>query len=714
MNPATLDPLFHPRSVAIIGASDDPTRIGGRPLRYLIEGGFPGPIYPVNPRREVTQGLPAFPDIASVPGSVDTAIIAVPAEHVLATLEACAEQGVQVVVLFSSGFAETGEAGARDEERIGEIARSHRMRVLGPNCLGVYNANIGYFATFTTTFDNGLPQPGPGAIVSQSGAYGSHLGLLARNRRIKLGLWVTTGNEIDVSVPECISWMAAQPEVKVIAAYAEGIKDGDALIAACEQVRAYGKTLVFTKVGGSDIGAQAAQSHTASLAGSDVVFDAVLAQQGIFRAHDPEEMLDVTYAASFGLLPQNRRTGALTISGGAGVLMADAAEKFGLELTPMPQAAQAKLKAVIPFCAPRNPVDITGQAFNQKEAVGEFVNQMFDAGGYASVVAFFTYVASAAAMLEPIRDALRGARVNHPDRLMILSMVGPDEIVESYEAEGVPVFEDPVRGIRAVAALARIAEGLSRPVSTSIDRAAPAGEMMTDGRLDEYQAKRLLATWGIRPVEEHVAADPEVAAAAAETLGFPVAIKLLSPDIVHKSEVGGVRLAIESAEAAARAHREVIKNARAHDASAELRGTLVSRMCGAGVEVILGVQRDPTFGPIIMLGLGGILTEVLHDVAFRRAPIDTLEATHMLSELRGAAVLEGVRAREPCDVEALCETVAALSRFPRIGPRARRRRRRPPVGERPWVRRSSSPSAGRPEAPGRRAGCGWRGPRSAP
>ena len=248
---------------------------------------------------------------------------------------------------------------------------------------------------------------------------------------------------------------------------------------------------------------------------------------------------------------------------------------------------------------------------------------------------------------------------------MVLSMVGPAEVVQGYEGDGVPVFEDPVRGMRAVAALAKIAEGLSRRPSSTLKTKAETvtGEMMNGERLDEHQAKRLLTTWGIRCVEERVAVDAESAAAAARELGCPVAVKLLSPDIIHKSEAGGVQLGVESPEAAAAAHRVIIESARDFDDDAEIRGTLVSRMLTDGVEVIIGARRDPTFGPVVMLGLGGILTEVLGDVAFRRAPIEPDEARRMVAELKGAKVLEGARGRVPCDIDALCEALAALSRF---------------------------------------------------
>ena len=417
-----LDALFNPRSVAIIGATEDPTRIGGRPLRYLRESGFQGEIWPINPRRARIQGIEARPDIAAVPGIIDVAIVAVPALRAVETIEACADRGVGAAVVFSSGFAETGADGAARQQRMGEIARASGMRILGPNCLGVYNAATGYFATFTTTLDIHRPQPGPVAIVSQSGAYGSHLGLLARRRRIDVGLWVTTGNECDVTVPECIAWMAARPEIEVVAAYAEGTQDGDALLASLDTARAHGKAVFFLKAGRSEAGAEAARSHTATLAGADVVFDAVLAQHGIVRTDTTEEMLDAAYAASFGALPAGRRTGFMTISGGAGVLMADEAAAQGLQVAPMPETTQSRLKETLSFCTPRNPVDITAQVFNAPHLVGEFLDAMLDEGDYAAIVIFFTYVASVEFMAKPTLDALARARKRHPLRPILLSM----------------------------------------------------------------------------------------------------------------------------------------------------------------------------------------------------------------------------------------------------------------------------------------------------
>ena len=657
-----LDALFNPRSVAIIGATEDPDRIGGRPLRYLKESGFRGEIWPVNPRRDRVQGIEARPDIAGVPGAIDVAIVAVPAARTLQTIEDCAERGVGAAVVFTSGFAEMDAEGALRQRRMGEVARSSGMRILGPNCLGVYNAATGFFATFTTTLDIYRPAPGPVAIVSQSGAYGSHLGLLARRRRIEVGLWVTTGNECDVTVPECIAWMAERPEIRVVAAYAEGLQDGDALLASFDAVRARGKCVFLTKTGRTKVGAEAARSHTAALAVEDAVVDSMLAQHGVVRTDSTEEMLDAAYAASFGVLPASRRVGLMTISGGAGVMMADEAAARGLEVAPMPEAAQRRLKEQLSFCTPRNPVDITAQVFNAPHLVGAFLDAMLDEGDYAAIVIFLTYVASVEFMAKPTLEAIAGARERHRDRPILMAMVGSDEAVAPYEALNVPVFEDPVRAVRTVSALARVREGLARgPGAGAVTTARPPGDRYDGGRLDEHEALRLLASWGVPAVDTRVAHSAAEAVRAAAAIGGPVAMKILSPDIEHKTEAGGVTLGT-TAEHAAAEHDALVARARTHDANAEIRGTLVAPMV-SGVECILGMRRDPVFGPVVMVGSGGVLAEILEDVSFRRAPIDEAEARRMLGELTGRQVLEGMRGRPRCDIAALAVAVAALSRF---------------------------------------------------
>lgn len=657
----SLTALLHPRSIAIIGASDDPARIGGRPLAYTRDAGFAGPIFPVNPRRATIQGLPAFPTIADVPEPVDTAIVAVPAPAVVETAEACAGAGVKAVVVFSAGFAETGGDGRRRQDALTAVARASGMRIVGPNCLGIYNSANGFYATFTTTLEAAHPVPGGVGLVSQSGAYGSHLSLLATRRRIGIRFFVTTGNECDVDVAETIGWLARHPDISVIVAYIEGVADRDRLLASLAAARERGKPVILQKVGRTEIGADAVRSHTATLAGSDAVYDGVFRQFGVHRARDAEEMLDIAYAASFGAFPSSRRVALMSISGGVGVQMADEAVGCGLEVTPMSDRAQARLKAQLPYASPRNPVDITAQAFNDLGLIRSNLDVVLEEDAYDAIVAFFTFVAAAEAMVEPVREILQDARRRHPDRLLVLSIVGPPDVVQHYEAAGCPVFEDPSRAVRAVAALARLAESFDRP------RAVPPPvspvEPLPPAPVGEAEARRILAEAGLPMVASRLCTTAGHATEAAAALGFPVALKIASPDIAHKSDVGGVALDLETPDAVAEAFAAVIDKTRGACPRARVDGVLVSPMVRDGVEMILGVQHDPTFGPVVMCGLGGVFVEILADTSFRPAPFDDAEAHRMLRELQGYPLLAGARGRPPADVDALAAALAALSRF---------------------------------------------------
>ncbi len=647
--------------MAVIGASSSPTRIGGRPIRYLQDAGFAGTIYPVNPNHTLVQGLQAFASIDDVPDPVDLAIVAVPARSVLGAVTACAARGVKAVIIFSAGFAETDTPGRTMQDGLRELAARSGLRILGPNCLGAYNAEIGFFATFSTTLEEGYPTGGSVGLVSQSGAYGSHLSLLARRRGLGVRYWITTGNEVDVSVPESIAWMAAQPEILVIVAYAEGVTDRDALLAALEQARAHRKAVVFMKVGTTEVGAIAARSHTAALAGSDAVYNAALRQFGAYRARDTEEMLDIAYAASFGVFPESPRVALVSISGGVGVQMADAAVGLGLDVAPMRDDAQAKLKAALPYASPRNPVDITAQAFNRIDLVGTNLDIVFEDDQYDAVVAFFTYVAAAHGMVDPIRDALIRARRQHPGRALVLSIVAPPDIVRQYEEAGCLVFEDPTRAVRAVAALHRFhqifVDTIDPPALPPITTALPVGP------LSELQARRLLEDAGITMVATHVAHSPADAAGARAAVGGPAAIKASAPGLLHKTDVGGVVLDVATDEDARQAYEVVTSRVHAADANATIDGVLVSPMVTGGIETIVGIQHDPTFGPVIMFGLGGVFVEAFQDVCFRIAPFTAAEAKRMVTETKAGRLLRTARGGRPYDIEALAEALARLSLF---------------------------------------------------
>ena len=662
--PRSLDALLRPASVAVIGASNDPTRIGGRPIRYLRAAGFAGRIHPVNPKHREVQGLPAFPHVSAVPEAVDLAVVAVPAPSVVETVEACAARGARAAVVFSAGFAETGAEGRRRQRRLAAVAADTGIRVLGPNCLGVYNSGIGLFATFSTTLEDGFPVPGGAALVSQSGAYGSHLSLLARKRNVAVRYWVTTGNEADVSVPEALGWLAEQDDVSVIMAHAEGITDRDALVRALETARARRKPVVFQKVGATEVGARAARSHTAALAGADAVYEAAFRQFGAYRARDTDEMLDVAYAAGFGVFPESPRVALVSISGGVGVQMADAAVGLGLDVAPLSESAQSRLKAALPYASPRNPVDVTAQAFNRVELVADNLGIVFEEERHDAVVAFFTYVAAADGMVEPIRRAIAAARARRPDRALALSIVAPPEIVRRYEADGCPVFEDPTRAVRSVAALHRFSRIFAERPGAPPEAAARAPRpALPDGPLSERQAKDLLAEAGVPVLGAELARTAGEAARAAAAFGAPVAVKLCAPGVLHKTELGGVALDVPDAAAARRAFETVTSRARAVDPALRVEGVLIAPMVAGGVETILGVRRDPTFGPVVLFGLGGTLVEVLDDVSLRVAPFGEAEARRMIAETRAGKVLRGTRGRGPYDVAALAAALSRLSVF---------------------------------------------------
>jgi acyl-CoA synthetase (NDP forming) len=659
---ASLDPLLRPRSVAVIGASEEPTRIGGRPVSYMKAQEFQGSILPVNPKRDTVQGLRAFPDVASLPEVPDVAIVAVPGAAAEAAVEALGARGCRAVIVFTAGFAEVDEAGAAAQERLVAAARRHGMRLLGPNCLGCFNAAIGYYPIFSSSFENGWPLEGRIGIASQSGAYGTHLFAAARDRGMGTPLLVTTGNEGEVALGDVLGWMANAPEVEVIAAYAEGIRESERFLAALDLARRNRKPVVMMKVGRSALGASAAKSHTASIAGDDAVTQAVLQEFGVHRARTTEELLDVAYAATKRIYPVGNTLGVVTVSGGAGVLISDAAEVVGLPMPEMPAEAQARLKELVPFSSPRNPVDCTAQVFNDMSIVGRFAESMVEEGGYASVLAFFTQVGASRTVAPALRAQLKGVLAKHPDRLWLLSVLAPPERIREYEADGFLCMEDPSRAVVALAAQGRFGESFA-------DAERPAPEVPLPSVTlpavtpSEAEAKRLLAGAGVPAVPEQACATPEEAVAAAARFGFPVVLKILSPDILHKSEIGGVLLNIADAEAVREGFATLLDRARQHAPAARIEGVLVAKQVTGAVEMALGVLRDPVFGPVAMVGLGGVFVEVLKDVAFRRCPFDPATAEAMIRGLKGFPLLDGARGRPKADVAALAQALSRLSAF---------------------------------------------------
>lgn len=654
--------LMMPRSVALVGASDDPTRIAGRPLRYLKEAGFKGSLFPVNPKRETVQSLPAFASIAKLPKVPDTAILALPAHLTMQVVEDCAKAGVKSAIVFSAGFAETGIEGERFQQDMVQIAKSTGMRLLGPNCLGVFNPSIGYYGTFSVVLDNQLFKSGSVGIVSQSGAYGAHIAHLARARGLGISQWITTGNECDIDVAEALDWLVQQPETKVIMAYAEGVKDRDLFISALERARDAEIAVVFMKTGRSAVGAAAAESHTASLAGSDAVFDAVLRQYGVYRAATTAEQIDVAYACASGKYPSTNRIGIFTMSGGFGIQLADDAEDAGLDVAPMPDAAQANLKEILPYSSPRNPVDATAQAVTNLEILTQYIRTMMAEGGYDIFTAILGTGPSSKTFADPLRKSLIAAMDGQEDKICALTMSAPQNVVQRYEDDGFLVFEDGTALAKALGALAQFQRSFDR---NKPDNKVKLGQRfeLPRGQINEADAKLILGQAGLVFPEERVVPVGEDVGKAAHEIGFPVVLKICSAEIAHKTEIGGVVVNVANADAARQAAASILKSAADHMPHAKIDGILVSPMAGDGVETIVGVMQDPVLGPVVMFGLGGIFVEVLKDVTFRAAPFDVPVAMRMIEEIRGFAMFAGVRGAPPSDVDALARLLSDLSRF---------------------------------------------------
>ncbi len=657
----TLKEIMSPKSIAIVGASDNKARIGGRPLAHMIEQKFSGGIFPINPNRDTVQGIKTYSSLLDVKEDLDFVLIAVPSKIVVPILEQAVEKKAKTALIFSSGFSEIGGQGEIFQNQIKKISKDSGLRVIGPNCLGLFNSATNFYPTFTSTIDRATPRPGGISIASQSGAYGSHIYMVAHQRGLGIRYWMTTGNEVDLSVGETIQLMAEDPDVHSIMAYAESVKDGEQFTKALDTARSEKKPVIFMKVGRSEVGAAAANSHTASLAGEDAVYDEVLRAHGAYRVRSTEEMLDVAYATKPRIFPAGKNLGLVTISGGGGVLMADAASDEGLTVGPMPQDAQDKLKQLVPFASPMNPVDVTAQFFNDLSIVPKFTDLMLSRGGYDALIGFWTSVAGSPLLSQPLLSSLKQAMTGYEDKLFINSMVAPDEIIKTYENEGFLCIEDPTRAVVAMSALMFFGEKFN---STEIKQAFKKQDHKINipkKRLNEIDCSEILRKANLPIAKSSLITKSEDLSPIFENNVDKYVMKILSSDIQHKTDVGGVILNIEDIEQAKEAFKTIHKNVTEKAPNAVIDGVMISPMITGGIECILGAKTDPVFGPIIMFGLGGIYTEVIKDISFAEAPISFEKAEKMISSLKSKDIFFGARGQSPINMKSLISAIVNLS-----------------------------------------------------
>jgi len=659
-----LQGLLRPRSIAILGASADPGKINGRTLHFLQQKGYSGCIYPVNPKYETIAGLRCYPNIAALPETPDLAVIALPAQHVLGAVQALAQRGGRAAVIFSSGFSEMGEAGRQLEQDIADAARVSGLRLCGPNCLGLINAFDQVIATFGQ-FAEGPTPPGPVGFVTQSGAFGTAIAALARRRTLGLGYFINTGNECDVDLVQMMRAVIDDTRIRVGAGYVEGVRDGAGLKELAAHALALGKPLTLTKVGRTTAGARAAASHTGALAGTDSVFDGVIRGLGITRARNEEHMLDIVEVLTACTLPQGRGLGIVTQSGGAGVLMADRAEEMGLQVAELSAQTRDALAKVIPaFGTTGNPVDVTGQFVADPQLLLDSVRIVMDDPAVHVGIVWLQLMDAHVDSLIKIFNKINTI-VTKP--WVVCWVAAPDAALAKLREAGIAVLRGAEPAVDAVAALVHYAAARRNWLNDQTERSALKLPQLTlpatAGTVPSMVGQALLQQCGVCTAAARLATTADDAVNAAAALGYPVVLKIESPDILHKTEVQGVALKLADATAVRSAFNTLIANAKRYKTDVRLSGVLVQAMAEGDVELVIGLKRDAAFGPVVMVGLGGVLIEVFKDVVFRAAPVTEAEALRMLSELKSRVVLEGVRGKPPVDQQALAKMISAVSRF---------------------------------------------------
>ena len=673
MNPSTaaasagsldLARLLKPRSVAIVGASDNKASIGGQPVSFLTEFGYTGKVYPVNPRLKDIRGVACYASILDIPEVCDVAIVAVNAKLVAGVIEQCGQKGIPFAIILSSGFKEIGAEGLQLEMELKEVIRKSGVRVVGPNCLGLINLPDRIHAGFGSGFQYNDITRGPVAMITQSGGFGLTMVTAIERAGMGFNYIVSIGNSIDLTTLDFLEYYLERPEIKVITTFIEGIADGERLTRIGKRALEVGKPILVWKVGNTSSGLKAAASHTASLAASYDLYRTAFRAGGFIEVADANDVVDIARVFRMGKLPAGNRLAMVTGSGGAGVLVADRADQTDITLPDLLPDTLTKLKAILPgFASAANPVDISGQTSKDGTSVSNNALRLVLADPNIDMVIIRSKQSTnTQAQMDEYMSIVRET----PKPVMIA--FGPDRDDESkavFDKNEIPWHVTPPRAARAAAALHEFAKkrraylaankSEPRPVAKQ-DLKWPAGE----ATLSEHAAKAVLKAYGIPVVGEALMSLEEVRALKAAPFPFPLAVKINSADIPHKTEAGGVKLGINSVEELKVAAEAVTKNALAYKPGAKLEGVLVQQMA-SGLEVIVGGLNDACFGPTVVFGLGGIFAEVLKDVTYRFAPFGVEAAREMVQEIKGAIVMNGYRGKEKLDIEALAQTLSRVS-----------------------------------------------------
>ncbi len=670
---AKLDAFLRPDGVAVIGASRDPEKLGYGILSNIIASGYKGNVYPVNPKTDEILGLPAYPSVKDIPGNLDLAVIVIPERFVLDALRECGEKGLKAVIVITAGFGETGVEGVRREQEITAIASEYGLRVIGPNCLGI----IDTFCPINASFAASMPEQGNIAFMSQSGALCTAVLDLAVAEGIGFSRFVSLGNKADVDEAALLLQWKDDEHTAVVLAYIEGLPDGREFIDVARQVSAE-KPIVALKSGTTAAGSKAVSSHTGSLAGSEHAYEAAFQKAGVLRAESLQDIFDWGLAFAYQPLLEGPYIAIVTNAGGPGILATDGLERAGLHLAQLDTGTVQTLREGLPGAANvYNPIDVLGDAGADRYALA--LKAALEDPKVNGIIVILT----PQVMTEITQTAeLVSELASQYDKPIIGCFMGEAKIragADILNRNRVPDFPAPDRAVSALQAMWHYRQYLSQPHTEpdefDVNREEVQrilNEVRADGRLTlgEVEARGVIAAYGISLPESRLARTSEEAIEIAEDIGFPVALKVASPDILHKSDVGGIRLDLHDADDVRDAFDLIMYRCLKHMPNAEIWGSLVQEMIDPGKEVIVGMSHDPQFGPLILFGLGGIYVEVLKDVAFRLAPVTELEAGAMINEIRAAPLLRGVRGEKRSDVKAIAEIIQRVSQlvmdFPEI------------------------------------------------
>jgi acetyltransferase len=669
-----LEPLLQPKSIAIIGASNDITKPAGLPLYFVLKHNYKGKIFPVNPKREEVQGVKCYPGILDIPDEVDAVLIVVPAADVPDMLRQCAQKGVKAAVIAVSGFAELGGEGKKRQDEIDEIVRISGIRICGPNTNGLLNVygkvSLGY------SYAQEIVIPGRLAYVTQSGALLSASAPRLAARGIGFSYFIASGNQADLETFDYARYIIDDPNTDVLAIYVEGFKDPEKFLDVADLALQRGKPLVMIKVGRSEVAAKAAMGHTGSLVGSDTVFDAICKQKGVIRVDDFDDLIATALTFLKCPLPRGNRVGMVSTSGGAMSLVGDHAIGGDLRFPDLSAKTKEEAAKIIPaYGEMKNPFDIgaagataTRDAELCKQAVELLVNDEN-----------IDIIVAAVTPIDPrgtqnfISAVVEVSKATDKPVILFCPMAYLREAEEKIFAEGnIPMLFDGAECVNAISALVKFAEKVKKsrePARTAETRIQVDAKEVTESlklggkTLTEHESKNLLARYGIKTTEEAAAKSPEEAAQIASRIGYPVVLKVDSPNITHKTDAGAIKLNISNQTDLISAYNEIIANSKKYDPKAEIRGVLVQEMTKDGREVIVGMSQDPQFGPTIMFGLGGVFVEVLKDVSLRVAPITRSDAEEMVKEVKGYKILETFRGKPKADIEGIIDTLLRVSRL---------------------------------------------------